>query len=315
MPLHQAERSLQMSAHAAPVSAARQVSSSKPEIQHTLTPLQSLFAGGLAGATEACVTYPFEYAKTRSQLKSQNGAASKNPFFLLRHTVATEGLRAVYTGCSALAIGTALKAGVRFMTFDTIKAQLADEHGRLSAANGILAGMAAGAVESAVAVTPTERIKTALIDDAKGPKRFRSLTHGISVLLREQGVQGIYRGLLSTTAKQSATSAVRMGAYNMMRSHYTTRFPQRKAGVVETFAMGAVAGTVTVYATQPLDTIKTRSQSAQGERLLAAVTGVWRDSGLRGFWSGSTMRLGRLVLSGGIVFSIYEQISHVIRML
>jgi len=34
--------------------------------------------------------------------------------------------------------------------------------------------------------------------------------------------------------------------------------------------------------------------------------------GIRGFWSGSTMRLGRLVLSGGIVFSVYEQVSAVL---
>lgn len=39
---------------------------------------------------------------------------------------------------------------------------LVDDNGSLSASRGILAGMIAGAVESVVAVTPTERIKTAL---------------------------------------------------------------------------------------------------------------------------------------------------------
>ena len=51
---------------------------------------------------------------------------------------------------------------MRFLTFDSIKAQLADADGKLSAGRGIIAGMAAGAVESVVAITPTERIKTAL---------------------------------------------------------------------------------------------------------------------------------------------------------
>lgn len=37
-----------------------------------------------------------------------------------------------------------------------------DEKGRLTPARGILAGMIAGSVESVVAVTPTERVKTAL---------------------------------------------------------------------------------------------------------------------------------------------------------
>lgn len=39
---------------------------------------------------------------------------------------------------------------------------MADDKGRLTPARGILAGMTAGCVESVVAVTPTERIKTAL---------------------------------------------------------------------------------------------------------------------------------------------------------
>lgn len=37
-----------------------------------------------------------------------------------------------------------------------------DKDGRLVPARGILAGMVAGCVESIVAVTPTERVKTAL---------------------------------------------------------------------------------------------------------------------------------------------------------
>lgn len=48
------------------------------------------------------------------------------------------------------------------MSFDSIRNKLMDDNGRLSPARGILAGMIAGAVESAVAVTPTERVKTAL---------------------------------------------------------------------------------------------------------------------------------------------------------
>ncbi|CAK1354291.1 unnamed protein product [Cercospora beticola] len=286
--------------------------SSKPEKK--LTPLQSLIAGGFAGATEACITYPFEYAKTRSQLKATSGVTSStSPIHLLRNAIKNEGFSSLYTGCTALALGTALKAGVRFMTFDAIKSHLTDpQTGTLSPTNGLLAGMAAGAVESLVAVTPTERIKTALIDDAKGSKRFRSTLHGVTLLLREQGIQGLYRGLVSTTAKQSATSAVRMGAYNAMRSQYSSA--NRNAGVVETFAMGALAGTITVYATQPLDTIKTRSQSARGEKIIPAIVGVWREGGLRAYWKGSTMRLGRLVLSGGIVFAVYEQIANVMRL-
>lgn len=272
-----------------------------------VSPLASLFAGSVAGGAEATITYPFEYAKTVSQLRTASGA-NGNAFQMLRHTVGTVGISGVYTGCSTLVAGTALKAGVRFLAFDSIKGQLIDENGKLSTSRGILAGMAAGAVESLLAVTPTERIKTALIDDAKHAKRFRSAPHAVVTLLHEQGPLGLYRGLVSTTVKQSATSAVRMGSYNALKTRYASYVGHDPKTTPETFAMGAVAGCVTVYATQPFDTVKTRAQSSQGETLANAVRGVWRDGGMTAYWRGSTMRLGRLVLSGGIVFSIYEKV-------
>lgn len=65
-----------------------------------------------------------------------------------------------------------------------------------------------------------------------------------------------------------------------------------------------LAGLVTVYATQPFDTIKTRAQGVHGASIAEAVQSVIRDHKVRGFWKGSSMRLGRLLLSGWIVFSV-----------
>ena len=144
------------------------------------------------------------------------------------------------------------------------------------------------------------------IDDAKGERRFRGGYHALKTILREQGVVGLYRGLLPTVIKQSATSAVRMGSYNVLKEQVKRR--DLPSNSLTTFAMGAMAGTITVYATQPLDTIKTRSQSALRVNTLSAICDVFATTGVQGFWQGSTMRLGRLVLSGGIVFTVYENI-------
>lgn len=131
--------------------------------------------------TQGIIKYPFEFAKTRAQLHS---SSSKNPFAVLLQVSRQDGPRAIYTGCSTLIIvrtqpfplfagygysvvliflqGTTFKAGVRFLSFNSIRNRLMDKHGRLTPARGILAGMVAGCVESVVAVTPTERVKTAL---------------------------------------------------------------------------------------------------------------------------------------------------------
>ena len=125
-------------------------------------------------------------------------------------------------------------------------------------------------------------------------------------MLRESGIREVYRGVLATCAKQSATSAVRMGSYNVLKTAAAER--QIPPSTHMTFLMGSVAGVVTVYATQPFDTIKTRTQAAQGASISQAFRDVMSTSGTLGLWKGSTMRLSRLVLSGGIVFSIYEQV-------
>lgn len=148
------------------------------------------------------------------------------------------------------------------------------------------------------------------IDDAKGARRFRGGLHAARVILHEGGIPGLYRGLISTTAKQSATSAVRMGSYNMLKE--TARQNNLPNNSAVTFGIGALAGVITVYATQPFDTIKTKAQSAAGASSREAFRTVLRSAGIRGFWSGSTMRLGRLVLSGGIVFTVYENVANLI---
>ncbi|GKT44960.1 tricarboxylate transport protein [Colletotrichum spaethianum] len=290
--------------------------------KHKISPGISLFSGGVAGAVEAAVTicfyyissvadywypskYPFEFAKTRAQLHS---TGSKNPFAVLLQVARKDGPRAIYTGCSTLIIGTTFKAGVRFLSFDSIRNSLMDDKGHLTPARGILAGMIAGCVESVVAVTPTERVKTALIDDAKsGARRYVGGTHALVTMVKKNGIGEAYRGIVSTTLKQSATSAVRMGSYNVLRELSKKHgFPNNS---LVTFGSGAVAGVITVYATQPFDTIKTRAQSARGAGTLESFRKVLSERGVGGFWSGSTMRLGRLILSGGIVFTVYEKIS------
>jgi solute carrier family 25 citrate transporter 1 len=105
--------------------------------------------------------YPFEFAKTRLQLRD-GPRGTKNPLVMIRQIVTNEGIGALYTGCSTLILGTIFKASVRFMSFDAIKNTLSDDNGKLTPFNGVLAGMVAGCVESVVAVTPTERVKTAL---------------------------------------------------------------------------------------------------------------------------------------------------------
>jgi hypothetical protein len=59
-------------------------------------------------------------------------------------------------------IGNSLKAGIRFVAFDTYKTLLEDAEGNISGPRTVIAGFGAGITESLLAVTPFESIKTTL---------------------------------------------------------------------------------------------------------------------------------------------------------
>ncbi|KZZ93677.1 Mitochondrial carrier domain protein [Moelleriella libera RCEF 2490] len=315
--------------------------SARSEKPRTPSALRSILAGSTAGAIEIAITYPAEcvysrstddydkaVAKTRSQLNRRLAEGQKLPWPPFG--------KQWYAGCTTLIIGNSAKAGIRFVAFDQYRRFLADENGKLSGPRTVLAGFGAGVTESLLAVTPTESIKTTLyvlanqisassnpsailtrgvrsIDDRKSANpRMRGFLHAVPIIARERGLRGFFQGFVPTTARQAANSATRFGSYTFLKQiaeSYTA--PGEKLGAVGTFSMGGLAGLVTVFVTQPLDTIKTRMQSIEARQqygnTFRCASMIFQQEGVLTFWSGALPRLARLVLSGGIVFTMYEK--------
>ena len=269
------------------------------------SPLRSIIAGSTAGAVEIAITYPAEFAKTRTQLNSRLASSQKLPF----PPFGTQW----YAGCTTLIIGNSIKAGVRFVAFEQYRRLLADPEGNVSGPMTVVSGFLAGATESLLAVTPFESIKTQLIDDRKRAQpRMNGFLHGSGMIWREQGVRGFFKGFVPTTARQAANSAVRFSSYTSLRQLAQSYVaPGEKLGTLATFAIGGMAGTITVYATQPIDTVKTRMQAIDSKGLyrnsLDCGIKIFREEGVLKLWSGAVPRLGRLMFSGGIVFAMYEK--------
>ncbi|EPQ56069.1 hypothetical protein GLOTRDRAFT_40805 [Gloeophyllum trabeum ATCC 11539] len=277
-------------------------------------PLHSLIAGATAGAVEAFVTYPTEFVKTRSQFEGKK----EGMIAIIRDTVKRQGVKGLYSGCTALMAGNSLKAGVRFVSYDQFKHMLADKENHSDSYLHLSAGLGAGMTEAILAVTPSETIKTKLIDDAKRPNpQYRGLIHGTSQIIKAEGLSGIYRGLFPVMMRQGANSAVRFTTYTTLRQYVATRMPPGQSVPSSfTFGIGAVAGLVTVYTTMPLDVIKTRMQSLTARQhyrnSFHCAYRIFTEEGVLRFWTGTTPRLVRLMLSGGIVFTVYENIIRLI---
>ena len=263
----------------------------------------------MAGAVEALATYPFEYAKTLVQLQAVP-SRHHNPFSVIWQVARQDGITAIYTGCSTLVAGTAFKVSVRFASYSCFRKRLVDQSGTLTPMRGVLAGSLAGLTESVVAVTPTERLKTLLIEGAR--TRVHSLRNSACHCrsqygIRGQNIRGLYIGLLPTVLKQSTTQGVKMGSYNVIKE--ISRGYNVPQNGVSVFVTGALAGIVTVYVTQPFDTVKTWAQSARGAGMVETVRSILLRDGVQGLWGGSTSRVGRLAFRSSILYTVYEKVA------
>ncbi|ORY30546.1 putative mitochondrial inner membrane citrate transporter [Naematelia encephala] len=276
-------------------------------------PLASLLAGATAGGVESFVTFPLESLKTQLQFSSRVVGTAKGPIQLARETIAQRGISGLYAGVTAVVIGNAVKAGVRFTSYDQFKSLLKNDEGKLSAPRSMLAGLGAGMMEAIIAVTPSETIKTKMIEDSKrATPRFKGMTHGVRTIIADEGWLGLYRGVGPVMLRQGANSAVRFSSYSTFKqlAQGSTMAGSQMPGWM-TFMIGAMAGVVTVYTTMPFDVVKTRMQSleakAEYRNALHCAYRIFTEEGVLKFWKGTVPRLGRLIMSGGIIFTVYEK--------
>ncbi len=104
---------------------------------------------------------------------------------------------------------------------------------------------------------------------------------------------------------------VRLGSYNSLKTLFQDPNSNAPLSSINTFAIGALAGIITVYTTMPIDTVKTRMQALDSKTryksTIDCFVKIWKNEGIMTYWKGATPRLGRLFFSGGIVFTIYEK--------
>jgi solute carrier family 25 citrate transporter 1 len=108
-------------------------------------------AGATAGAVEGFLTYPFEFLKTQSQFANKTSDKvsclhiQTRQFLaenlatlsmviqppgivqIAKDTLRKHGVAGFYSGCGALVVGNALKAAVRFTSYDRFKTLMVNE--------------------------------------------------------------------------------------------------------------------------------------------------------------------------------------------
>ncbi|KAL1921385.1 uncharacterized protein VTP21DRAFT_11101 [Calcarisporiella thermophila] len=286
-----------------------------------------LLAGGCAGLAEACVCHPLDTIKVRMQLaKSGRGAQSMQRLGFIgvgAAIVKKESPLALYKGLGAVVSGIVPKMAIRFSSFELYKELLANkETGKPSTLATFFAGLSAGVTEAVLVVTPMEVVKIRLqaqrhsMTDPLDIPKYRNAGHAAFLIVKEEGLGALYKGVTLTALRQATNQAVNFTVYQEVKKLLHKLQPQyEELPSYQHLIVGGLSGALGPMSNAPIDTIKTRIQKSRDltkengwTRFQRVTLHILRNEGWRAFYKGLTPRLLRVAPGQAITFMVYEKV-------
>ncbi|KAK0955118.1 carnitine transporter [Friedmanniomyces endolithicus] len=235
---------------------------------------------------------------------------------VVRKTVAREGLmRGMYAGVSAPLVGVTPMFAVSFWGYGVGK-QLVESFSTVKDGQFSVGQISAAGFFSAIPMTiitaPFERVK--IILQIQGQKRLAPgekprYSGGVDVvrqLFKEGGIKSVYRGSVMTLARDGPGSAAYFATYEVIKRRLTPKDENGKPGKLSLTAVcaaGGAAGVAMWIPVFPVDTIKSRLQSAEGNAgIMGTVRQLYARGGLKAFFPGMGPAMARAVPANAATF-------------
>ncbi|CAH9136719.1 unnamed protein product [Cuscuta epithymum] len=160
------------------------------------------------------------------------------------------------------------------------------------------------------AVTPLDVVKCNM---QINPGKYRSVTSGFGVLLKEQGVKGFFRGWGPTMLGYSAQGACKYGFYEFFKKYYSDLAGKENAAKYKTMiylAGSASAEVIADVALCPFEAVKVRVQTQPGfaRGLSDGLPKFVKAEGVAGLYKGLVPLWGRQIPYTMMKFSSFENI-------
>ncbi len=161
-----------------------------------------------------------------------------------------------------------------------------------------------------VITAPFERVKVLLqiqgqkqLKPGEKPK-YSGALDVVRQLYREGGMRSVFRGSAATLARDGPGSAAYFATYEYFKRRLTPKDEQGRQGSLSLPAVcvaGGAAGVAMWSAVFPLDTIKSRLQSAEGRPTLGGVVReVYGRGGIKAFFPGFGPAMARAVPANAV---------------
>uniref|UniRef100_A0A8C3G649 Solute carrier family 25 member 45 n=1 Tax=Cyclopterus lumpus TaxID=8103 RepID=A0A8C3G649_CYCLU len=265
-----------------------------------------------AGALGLAVGYPLDTMKVRLQAQS----AYQGILHCMSKTYSNEGLRGFYKGMAFPVLTTGITNSVVFGSYSNALYYLTQSRHRgldqgkpASAPQVFAAGCFSGMMQVCVNA-PIDLVKVCLQGQTT-VQRYRGPVHCVTVILREEGPKGLFRGGLAIALRDIPSYGLYFLPYEVTRKALTQS--GEEPGTFATMMAGGMAGVVTWAFATPMDVVKARLQmSRAGGReyrgVLHCMRVSFREEGARVFFKGLLLNSLRAFPVNAVMFLSYESL-------
>ncbi|TPX69239.1 hypothetical protein SpCBS45565_g02575 [Spizellomyces sp. 'palustris'] len=322
-----------------------------PAVRETAKPsvLVHFAAGGIGGTVGAAITCPLEVVKTRLQSSlyrsTEPTVSLRNPLraiwvhtkgvvTLLGMIRRQEGIRALWKGLGPNLIGVVPARAIYFAVYSQGKhAFTIMNNGRETPLVHMLSAASAG-IATATCTNPIWLIKTRMQLQSENPQlkaaaKYRNSFHCLYLVLREEGIRGLYKGL-SASFLGLTESTLQFVTYEYLKKHWvekrrlerlqalpvserqTTFLSKTPSDWFDTFAAAAIAKLGAAIITYPHEVLRTRLRQTpengivKYKGLVQSAKLIYMEEGLGALYGGMAAHLMRVVPNAAILFFCYE---------
>ncbi|XP_064952953.1 calcium-binding mitochondrial carrier SAL1-like isoform X2 [Musa acuminata AAA Group] len=185
-------------------------------------------AGGCSSIATSFVFTPSERIKQQMQVGSQY----QNCWNAFVGCLEKGGLPSLYAGWRAVLCRNIPHSIIKFYTYESLKQLSSKPEGGLSTLQTLLCGGLAGST-AALFTTPFDVVKTKLQTQAPGTlRKYNGVGHALQEIARQEGLQGLYRGLTPRLAMYVSQGAIFFASYEFLKAVFALEAPRLPAQVI-----------------------------------------------------------------------------------